>query len=242
MAHLGLASVGEYRARLEAEPAEWSALESLCGVTLSRFYRDRGTWDALRDDVLPTLAQAAIEAKEEELRCWSIGCASGEEPYTLSIAWALGVAHRFPGLRLRVLGTDFDERVLRRAAAGIYSSATLRDLPPAWRERAFDRDGELFRLRDGFRGAVDLERADVRQRLPDGEFRGLFCRNLVFTYFDESLQRETLGRLLPKLVLGGAFLVGRHEDLPQDAALVPWHPALGIFRRPRGDEGRGVNP
>jgi chemotaxis protein methyltransferase CheR len=182
----------EYRARLQAEPAEWSVLDGLCGVTISRFYRDRGVWDALRDDVLPALAAMAVETGEETLRCWSIGCASGEEPYTLSIVWRLGVAGRYPGLRLHVLGTDSGERVLERAHAGMYSSATLRDLPWSWRERAFERHGDLFRLRDEFRAAVELQQADIRRSLPDGMFRLMLCRNLVFTYFDEALQSETL--------------------------------------------------
>ena len=230
IAQLGLPDAGAYRARLEADRAEWSTLESLCGVTISRFHRDRGVWDALRDDVLPTLAGAAVAAGEEALRCWSIGCASGEEPYTLSIVWTLGVAGRYPGLRLHVLGTDFDERVLERARAGVYASATLRELPAPWRERAFDRDGDRFRVRDEHRAAVELRRADIREWLPDGMFRLVLCRNLVFTYFDEALQLETLGRLLTRQSPGGGFVVGSHERLPPGAALVPWHPALGIFR------------
>ena len=232
MVELGLTEIGDYRARLEADPVEWSALDSLCGITISRFYRDRAVWDALRDEVLPALAQGAIEAGEEELRFWSIGCASGEEPYTLSIVWTLGIAHRYPGLRLHVLGTDFDEHVLKRAQAAIYSSATLRDLPVAWRKRALEPERGLFRVRDEFRAAVELHQADVRQALPEGMFRLILCRNLVFTYFDEALQLDTLGRLSTKLCEDGALLIGRHEKLPPGAGLAPWHPALGIFRQP----------
>jgi chemotaxis protein methyltransferase CheR len=231
IAQLGLRGFGDYRARLDADPAEWRALDGLCRVTISRFYRDRGVWDAMRDDVLPELARAAMEAGEKELRCWSVGCASGEEPYTLCMVWALAVAGRFPGLALRVLATDMGEDVLGRAREATYPAATLRDLPAGWRERAFERDGDLLRVRPELRATVELRREDIRRALPEGPFRLILCRNLVFTYFDEALQRETLDRLLAKLSPGGAFVIGRRERLPPGAALVPRHPALGIFTR-----------
>src|SRR5262245_9646541 len=118
---LGLANATAYRARLEADSAEWQVLRGLCVVTISRFYRDRGVWDALAGQALATAADAAVAARDEALRCWSIGCASGEEPYTLSIVWRLVLAPRYPGLRLRVLATDVDERVLARARAAAYA-------------------------------------------------------------------------------------------------------------------------
>jgi len=81
---------------------------------------------------------------------------------------------------------------------------------------------------------VELRRLDVRQPLPGEMFRLMLCRNLVFTYFDETLQLETWRRLSAKLSVGGALLVGKHERLPPGATLAPWHPALGIFRAPGG--------
>src|SRR5262245_44730401 len=115
LAQLGLADTAAYRARLEAEPAEWAVLDAMCFVTISRFYRDQAVWDMLQSEVLPAVATAALAQGQKELCCWSSGCASGEEPYTLSILWALGLADRYPGLRLRILATDQDEVVLDRA-------------------------------------------------------------------------------------------------------------------------------
>jgi chemotaxis protein methyltransferase CheR len=233
LAELGLTDAGAYRARLLAEPAEWQVLDRLCVVTVSRFYRDPQLWNALCDEVLPSAAEAALMAHESSLRCWSIGCASGEEPYTLSIAWALGLAQRYPGLHLRVIATDVDGKVLARARAGQYAAATLRDLPAPWLEQAFDRRGELFVLREPLRAAVELRRQDVRESLPEGEFRIVLCRNMVFTYFDDTLQRATLERLLPKLSEGGVLAIGRDERLPPGAALESWQPELGIYRTGR---------
>lgn len=219
VAALGLADLAAYRALLERDPAEWLELDRLCAVTISRFYRDARMWQLLRDEVLPALAQSALDAGEDTLRCWSVGCASGEEPYTLSIVWALELAQRYPSLRLRVLATDLGEEVLARARHARYAAATLSELPEPLRAGAFQRDGALFQLRDELRAPVELRRSDLRRELPAETFRLLLCRNNVFTYFDEAEQRGALERLSTRLVPGGALVLGRGESLPAGSAL-----------------------
>jgi chemotaxis protein methyltransferase CheR len=203
-------------------------------VTISRFYRDGGVWNALREDVLAELADAAIAAGDDELHCWSAGCASGEEPYTLSIAWTLDLAYRYPGLRLRILATDVDEHVLGRARAAEYAMGSLRELPPGWVDQAFERHGERFHLHERFRSTVELQRMDMRRALPSDTFRVILCRNLVFSYFDERLQQETLERMCTRLSGGGAFVLGRQESLPSTTLLEPWISQLGVYRRVDG--------
>ena len=232
LVELGLADVAAYRARLEADPSEWNVLEGLCVVTISRFYRDRLVWDTLREHVLPAMAEAALAAGDEELRCWSAGCASGEEPYTLSVLWMLDLAHRYPGLRLRIVATDVHHRVLARAREAKYSAGTLRELPPQWRDQAFEQRADTFCLRERFRSVVELRQQDVRRVLPEEAFHVILCRNSVFTYLDENTQQATLARMSTRLAAGGAFLVGPHERLPAGALLVPQHASLGIYRTP----------
>lgn len=232
IAALGLSGFSDYRARLEADPEEWSVLDGLCRVTISRFHRDQRVWDILRDEVIPTLAGDAVAAGEHRLRCWSLGCASGEEPYTLSILWTLALAELHPNLSLEILATDVDEEVLERARLGVYDPGSLRELPQRSLEAAFEPYETAYRLRERFRTPVEFEKADARDPLPEGEFRLLLCRNLVFTYFDQHLQRETLDRLVTSLVPGGAFVLAPHEQLPPGAPLEPWFPKLGIWRRP----------
>jgi chemotaxis protein methyltransferase CheR len=229
LAALGLPDAAAYRDRLEADPAEWQVLRGRCAVTISRFYRDRGVWDALAGEVLSVAAGDAAAAGDQELRCWSLGAASGEEPYTLAIVWKLAVGPRHPGLRLRILATDVGDRVLARAQAAEYAWATLRDLPAGWIDQAFERRGHVFRLRDSFREDVELRREDVRLDLPEGTFRVILCRNLVCTYFDEALARRTLEGVVSRLSDDGFFVIGRHERLPPGARLQPWDASLGIY-------------
>ena len=231
IAELQLPNPAAYRTWLEADANEWNVLRGLAVVTISRFYRDRGVWDQLGEEVLSLAARQAVAAGDDELRCWSIGCASGEEPYTLSILWILTLAARYPGLRLRILATDVDQHVLARAQNAEYSAATLRDLPAGWRDQAFDRRGGVFQVRARFRAPVELRRQDIRLVLPEDTFRVIFCRNLVCTYFEEPLEQQTLHRILSRLELGGFFVLGRHEGLPCGIQVEPWKPARGVYRR-----------
>jgi chemotaxis protein methyltransferase CheR len=211
LAELRLADAAGYRAFLERHPEEWALLDGFCRVTISRFWRDRAVFDALRADVLPALGPT--------VSAWSAGCASGEEPYSLVLAAADG------GVAITVLATDVDAALLERARAARYPDSSLRDLPATLRERAFD-DGCL---RPEYRAPVEFVRHDVRAGAPDGPFDVVLCRNVVFTYFCEESQREVGRRLVASLRPRGALVVGAHEA-PPDAGLVPWPGASGVWR------------
>jgi len=224
---LGLTDVGAYRAYLEATPAEWDRLDALCRIPISRFYRDRAVFDCLGADILPALA-AAVPG--EHLRAWSVGCASGEEPYGVMLLWRYRVEARFPGCRLDILAGDADPHMLERARRGLYAPGSLKDLP-ADLLAGFEPVGDRFRLREGLRAGVTFELRDIRGALPAGPFDLVLCRNLAFTYFDDALQRATLARLAARLRGGGALVIGKHEALPDRDDFTDWRADLGIFRR-----------
>jgi chemotaxis protein methyltransferase CheR len=211
---LGLAGAAAYRGYLESHEGEWPPLASLCTVTISRFYRDREVFDALGAHVLPALAAAAAGRGETRLECWSAGCASGEEPYTLALQWRMALAARFPQLDFRVLGTDVDPVLLERARAACYGKGSLEALPAAWRAEAFVQDGKRHCLRPQLRRGVAFARQDLRTELPEQRFDLVLCRNLAFTYFAPGPAREALARIASRLRDGGALVVGMHERLP----------------------------
>lgn len=248
MAELGVGGIEEYRERLDAEPDEWRELDRMCRVTISRFWRDRGTFRALEETVLPALAHAAVRAGDEHLDAWSCGCASGEEPYSLAILWHERLRPRYPGLRLRILATDLDLHLLRRAGRGVYPEGAVRDLPEELAEAALDpvppsaanRSAEPasgsakreLRVADRYRPYVHRVRHDVRDPAPAGPFHLVLCRNLAFTYFDEELQQTVAAHLAETLHPGGALVLGSHEELPTGAPdLHPWLPEASIYRR-----------
>jgi chemotaxis protein methyltransferase CheR len=228
---LGLGDVAAYRAHLEEHPGEWGVLDGLCRIPISRFYRDRGLFDRLASDVLPDLVRRA----DGELSCWSAGCASGEEPYTLTVLWNLALADRFPDVTLRVVATDADPHLLERARTGRYRWSSLKELPPGWVARAFTRSEGSYSIRPQYKEGVQFEHQDIRTEVPDGPFHLVLCRYLVFTYFEESLQRRVFHEIAKRLTPGGLLAIGRHESLPRgDIGLSPCAAGVGevLYRRP----------
>jgi len=232
MRELGLADLAAYRSFLENNSDEWATLDSLCRVTISRFYRDREVFRLLEQIVLVKLSEDAIARGDKELRCWCIGCASGEEPYTLAVLWDLGTGRHFPSIKIRILATDADRTMIERAQEGCYASSSLADLPLEWTARAFVRRGELYCIKDEERESVSFLVQDIRRAGPEEMFHLILCRNLAFTYFDEELQQEVLARLRDKLNARGVLVVGSHERLPSDAAgFLPWPGIPGVYRK-----------
>jgi chemotaxis protein methyltransferase CheR len=228
MAELGLGEWEAYRARLDADPGEWSAFGACCRVPISRFWRDRDVFESLARDVLPALARSAAARGARAMRAWSAGCASGEEPYSVVLAWQVAA----PGLAIEVVATDADPGLLERARRARDAPGSRREIPAPLRDSAFAAAGGLLELAETLRERVELRCEDLRERMPPGPFDLVLCRNLAFTYFDDARQREVLSGLLARVVPGGALVIGRRERLPDGAwPLTPWPGARGVLRR-----------
>jgi chemotaxis protein methyltransferase CheR len=190
---LGLSGTSAYKSYLETHPEEWTCLDQLCWVSISRFSRDRAVFERLTTKELPSIVEGAGARGSPRIRAWSAGCCAGEKPYTLMLLWRFLLQPRFPGLELSILATDIDCEQLKRAHAACYPRGSVKELPATWIESAFEKYKGRFSLRPEFRTGVEFRQQDVRKELPDGPFDLVLCRNLVFTYFEDSLQTEITG-------------------------------------------------
>jgi chemotaxis protein methyltransferase CheR len=229
---LDLEGLPAYRAYLDRHPREWLTLDEMCRISISRFYRDRGVFDLLKNGVLPDLARAALARGDKGIQAWSAGCASGEEAYTLKIVWELGLQRKFPSVSLDITATDAERQLLDRAHRGCYRASSLKDFPPEWLTLAFSRSGDDFCVRDVFRRGIEFRLQDIRREQPAGLFHLILCRHLVFTYFDEPLQREMLSQITARLHPAGFLVTGKQESLPTrtEDILQPYQPHSGIFQ------------
>jgi chemotaxis protein methyltransferase CheR len=226
---LGLPDGPTYRRFVEAHPDELAVVDELCRVSISRFYRDRGVFDALRDRILTGLAGEVLARGDARLRVWSAGCAGGEEPYTLALIWRFALRPAFPRLAFEVVASDADPVALERARRACYRWSSLKELPAAWRRDGFvARDG-LFSLTDELRSPVELRCEDLRTHAPDGSFQLILCRNLGFTYFAEAEQRALLSRLVSRLAPRGVLVIGAREHLPPGHPFRPDQSLPGVF-------------
>lgn len=229
---LGLESVKDYRKYLEENIEEWGILDSYCRITISRFYRDRELFNTLSWEIFPLLRELALREKYQEVRCWSAGCASGEEPYTLKIIWESIMALKSQRLNIKITATDVNKRVLARAREGLYSTSSFWELPVTLFRRSFHLKDGSYILKNEFKEDITFLKQDIRWDMPSHRFHLILCRNLVFTYFDESLQREILERISAHLLPGGFLITGCHEKIsPEDFNLKVWSKNNMIYQK-----------
>jgi chemotaxis protein methyltransferase CheR len=228
---LNLAGLSHYKTCLADHPEEWKKLDSFCHISISRFYRDINTFRFLQDVVLKELAK---EEETNRLRCWSCGCAAGEEAYTLSLIWHHVLKPYFPATDLEIIATDSIDSMLNRALKGRYAKSSIKELPEELLEAGFNRQNKEYILKSQYRDSVRLIKQDVRKKMPGGPFNIIFCRYLVFTYFDEKLQAELLEKILSRLAPGGALVLGKIDRLPcKTEKLEPWSEQDRIYRKVR---------
>jgi chemotaxis protein methyltransferase CheR len=228
---LELSDLAAYEAYLAEDETEWALLEALCSIPISRFYRDRAVFDALGDAILSDLAERASARAPGEVRCWSAGCASGEEPYTVSLVWGQRTQPKYPRSRLAIVATDVDDYLLERARTACYGKSSLRELPVAWIDQAFDGLNDLCCLRERWKACVAFRHQDIRREQPPGQFDLILCRNVAFTYFSDAVQRVVLDRIVERLRTDGVLVIGRHESLPTNAPALKVAGTLSIYRR-----------
>ncbi len=234
---LQLDDLDAYREYLARHTDEWPVLDQMCRITISRFYRDKRVFRMIGEVVLPMLAESTMTRGEDEIRCWSAGCAAGEEAYSLALVWHWFVSAQYPGIELKIIATDTDPHMLQRAQSACYPWSSVKALPEAWRDQSFDRQANEFCLQPRYRDNIFYMQQDIRQIMPEATFHMIFCRNLAFTYFEPPLQHKILADLARHLGPGGVLLIGVHETLPDEGrGFERRFPRLPIFRKSNSEK------
>ncbi len=212
---LGFSSHRDYCSYVFSPEGVENELHELINVVTTNtthFFREPKHFEILERHVLPDVCAAR---RGGDIRVWSAGCSTGEEPYTLAM-----VLKRFaeanPAFRFDILASDISTYVLRHAAHAVYSEDKAQSIPPEYRRyllRSKDRNRRLIRMGPELRGMVRFMRINFMQ---DFGFRErldiIFCRNVVI-YFDRPTQERLFKRFCSKLNTGGFLFIGHSESL-----------------------------
>lgn len=203
-------------ATLPDESPEWKWLASFLTVGETYFFRDRACVDALEQRIFPDLVAARRSANILRLRCWSAGCATGAEPYSLAILLDQLLPDR-QAWSLTILATDINPDALDLAQRGTYSAWALRETPQWIIDRYFHRRGkDSFELDHAIRRLVtfaplNLAKDSFPTLMTNTSAMDLIvCRN-VLMYFTGNVQQAVASRLHEALVTGGWLVVAPAE-------------------------------
>ena len=228
----GVHTYSDYQTVLDGSPAEYERLKDAITINVTRFYRNADTWNLLRAGLLPEIC----EGDSGEVRAWSAGCASGEEPYTLAILIADHFDRHGRAERLDLVtvdATDIDRNCLDLARAGRYSREALTDFPPDLADRYFETDGTGCRVIERVRGRVVVRSLDLSSEPPPRRnYQLILCRNVVI-YFGRATQERVFLGFAEALAPGGILVLGKVETVcgPARELLTLLDPREQVYRR-----------
>jgi len=214
MHEAGIADYLDYRDRLESSAEEFGHLFNTILINVTGFFRDPETWTYLQREVMPDLIANADNHRD--IRVWSAGCASGEEAYSLAIAFAEALGIEETAKRVKIYGTDVDEDALRDARTGIYTPKALEPISPDLRDKYFEKNGAQFAFRPDLRRRVIFGRHDITRDAPISRLDLLVCRNTLM-YFNVEAQAQVIDRFHFALREGGELFLGKAEMLLSDS-------------------------
>ncbi len=212
IAELRLAQYDEYALRAKNDPEERVRLSEILTVTISRFFRDRKVFDLLEHSVISTILKN--KQTKDEFKIWSMGCANGEEPYSLSMLWKTSFENNFPDINLQILTTDINEALLTRAENGRYKESSLREVPEEGKRKFFKIENGFYLVDRSVMENVIFRKHDIVHEEPFPGMDIVCCRNLAFTYFSKEVQVDVLKKIFKSLNEGGYLIIGKDEVLP----------------------------
>ena len=203
--HATLESYLEY---MRSHSAESFALMNDLLIGVTNFFRDHEAWDAMKKDVIP----AIFRRKDigEPIRAWSVGCASGEEAYTLAMVFLEVASELDENRTIQIFASDIDEDSLTRSREGLYPAAIEADVSQERLGRFFIRQGNHYQVRRELRDMILFTPHSVLRDPPFSRQDLIVCRNLLI-YLQRDIQQHVLDVFHYALGSGGYLFLGNSE-------------------------------
>jgi two-component system CheB/CheR fusion protein len=224
-------TVANYVRFLRDNPHEINLLfkELLIGVTT--FFRDPGAWEHLRHDVMPALISS--RAPGGVLRAWVPACSTGEEAYSLAMAFqeALEPFKPVKNLSVQIFATDLDPDAIDKARLGVYPDNIAADVSPERLRRFFVQEQHGYRVAKEIREMVVFANQNLIMDAPFTRLDVLCCRNLLI-YLSVDLQKKLIPLFHYSLNPGGVLFLGSAETIGAFSSLfAPLDAKTRLYRR-----------
>lgn len=212
----GAFTPGEYAGVLDTDPREYERLLRSLTVNVTKFFRNPETYAAIEKQVIPELWKSS----DDQMRIWSAGCASGEEPYSVAILLDKHARETHTEERLAkvdLLATDIDSEVLGEAERCFYAESSLAETPLALRDTYFPQVAGLRTMLPEVRQLVRFENDDLLGfKPPVSDAHLILCRNVII-YFEREAQDRLFAEFHRVLAPGGFMVLGKVETLLGEA-------------------------
>jgi chemotaxis protein methyltransferase CheR len=192
---------------------ELSEVVDLLTTNETYFFREDYQLRAFAEEILPEIRKRKEATGDKQLRIWSAGCSSGEEPYTL--AMILLDQTWLSSWRVEIIGTDISQKVLQMARQGEYGETSFRNTDQVYKRRFFSDAGDKLRIKDEVKNLVTISHLnlfDSARITLLGRMDVVFCRNVII-YFDLDGKKKVIDNFFQRLHPEGYLLLGHSESL-----------------------------
>jgi len=199
----------EYSKLLDADQREPSALLSDMLISVTNFFRDRESFEALERDIIPELFKDTTST--DEVRVWVTACATGEEAYSLAMLLADHAGTMATPPAYQVFASDIDKAAITKARSGRYPASIVTDVPPMRLRQYFANESDHYRIRKGIRDRILFAEHNVLRDPPFSRLDLVSCRNLLI-YLNREVQAKVLEIFHFALKPGGYLFLGGSES------------------------------
>ncbi|HTQ58348.1 MAG TPA: chemotaxis protein CheB [Bryobacteraceae bacterium] len=217
-----------YLEKLREQPDEIRALADDLLITVTSFFRDPAVFEKLEREVVPRLFEH--KGPKDFVRVWSVGCATGEEAYSLAmLLMEETIRHETPP-QVQVFASDLHKRSLEKAREGFYPGDIETDVSGARLQRFFRKEDGGYRIKKEVREVVVFAPHNLLGDPPFSRIDLISCRNLLI-YLQRDVQRDVAELFHYSLNPGGTLLLGSSEKLEGMDLFHPDDKKLCIFRK-----------
>jgi two-component system CheB/CheR fusion protein len=205
-----LTRFADYVKYVRSNAEELRALHADMLITVTSFFRDPETFEALRTNILPRLFEQ--KAAHAPIRVWVPGCATGEEAYSIAICILELLEDHASGARVQIFATDVDDDSIQQARRGIYAQNIAPDVSLERLGRFFSRKGNDYVVSRTLRDMIVFSQQNLFKDAPFSRIDLVSCRNLLI-YLKPAAQKKVLRALHYALNPGGFLQLGTSESV-----------------------------
>lgn len=210
MTHNKISSLAAYTDFLKSNPAEIDILVQQFLISVTKFFRDQEAFNIVSEKIIPEIVESKLLV--DKLKVWVVGCATGEEAYSLAILIEEYLTAIKKNIEVKIFASDIDKSALLFASKGEYGKSIEADVSAERLDKFFIKQGKSYKVRDSIRKMIIFADHDIVKQPPYGKIDLISCRNLLI-YINPLLQKRILASLHFCLNLGGYLFLGPSESL-----------------------------
>lgn len=206
----GAKSYEEYIQMIKSDKEKFEQFVNFLTINVSEFYRNPDQWRLMDQQVIPKL----IKEQRKPIKIWSAACSTGDEPYSLAMAFSKHV----PLSDIKILATDIDKQVIEHAKVGLYSEKSIAGVPADLKKKYFTQIGNSYQISDDIKKCVTFKEHNLLKDVYPKDYDLILCRNVVIYFTDEAkdmIYKNFYGSLKSKgvLFIGSTEQISNYKEL-----------------------------